>query len=281
MKVLYFDCVSGISGDMTLGALLDMDIDAQLFKAELDKLKVDGYTLIIEKKTKNGIVCTDVDVRLDGWHKEQHSSNTHHSHHVGEGHTHSHEAHCHEIHSHEIHSHEIHSHDARNLKDIETIIDNSGITRRAKDLSKEVFREIAAAEAKVHGKNIHDVHFHEVGAVDSIVDIVGTAICIDMLGVEKVFASKLHDGHGFIECQHGRIPVPVPAVMEILSGSGIPLVQTDVPTELITPTGMAIIKCLSSGFGVMPQMHIDKVGYGSGKRETGGFNALRIIMGTM
>ncbi|MDR3585191.1 MAG: nickel pincer cofactor biosynthesis protein LarC [Desulfosporosinus sp.] len=244
MKVLYFDCFSGISGDMTLAALMDLGVDELSFRRELDKLKLEGYTLVISKSIKNGITGMDVNVILTNDVEEDH-------------------------------------HHARNLRNIEALIDESDISQGVKDFSKKVFSEIAAAEAKVHDKDIYEVHFHEVGAVDSIVDIVGTAICLDLLGVDRVYASKLHDGNGFIKCQHGTIPVPVPAVMEMLSGSGIPLIQTDINTELVTPTGMGIIKCLSLGFGSMPLMSIDRVGYGMGKRETGGFNALRLVMGTM
>ncbi|HEX3032317.1 MAG TPA: LarC family nickel insertion protein, partial [Bacillota bacterium] len=190
MKVLYFDCFSGISGDMTLAALLDLGVEEGLLRAELDKLKLDGYELVVGKSIKNGITGMDVQVILT----------------PGEGH---------------------HQHHGRNLRDIEVLIDESDISQRVKDFSKKVFREIAAAEAKVHDKDIFEVHFHEVGAVDSIVDIVGTGICLDLLGVDRVFASKLYDGHGFIQCQHGTIPVPVPAVLQMLAGSGIPLVQTE------------------------------------------------------
>lgn len=265
MKVLYFDCFSGISGDMTLGALMDLGVDEQLFRKELDKLKLEGYKLLIGKSIKNGITGMDVNVILTNDEEDRHDNCQHED-------NHNHE------HGHESHSHR---HHARNLRDIETLIDEGAISQSVKDFSKKVFREIAAAEAKVHDKGIYEVHFHEVGAVDSIVDIVGTAICLELLGVDRVYASKLHDGQGFMKCQHGTIPVPVPAVMEMLSGSGIPLVQTDINTELVTPTGMGIIKCLSSGFGNMPQMSIDRVGYGMGKRETGGFNALRLVMGTV
>ena len=139
-----------------------------------------------------------------------------------------------------------------------------------KQLSKKIFGEIARAEAKVHNKPISDVHFHEVGAVDSIVDIVGAAICIDLLNVDRIYSSPLHDGTGFIECQHGKLPVPVPAVMEMLTESNIPYIVEDINTELITPTGIGIIKTIASGFGAMPPMTVDRVGYGSGKRETEG-----------
>lgn len=161
------------------------------------------------------------------------------------------------------------------------IIDWSDLTDNVKEMSKKVFREIAKAEAKVHGKPIEEVYFHEVGAVDSIVDIVGTAICLDLLGVQKIYSSPLHDGKGFIKTAHGIIPVPVPAVMEMLADSNIPLITEEVNTELVTPTGMGIIKCLASGFGNMPVMAVQGVGYGLGKRETGRLNALRVVMGTL
>jgi pyridinium-3,5-bisthiocarboxylic acid mononucleotide nickel chelatase len=294
MKVLYFDCFSGISGDMTLGALIDLGIDRDAFKRELDKLNLSGYDIVIGSKSRNGIIGIDVNVILnseyekhqeriknhDDYHREHEHSHEHgHSH----GHTHRHDHHGH-IHGHDHwDGHHSHHHDLgeRNLKSIETIIDWSDLSLKVKDFSKQVFREIAKAEARVHNKDINEVHFHEVGAIDSIVDIVGIAICLDLLGVEKVFSSPLHDGHGFIECQHGIIPVPVPAVMEMLKDSNIPLISEDINTELVTPTGMGIIKCLSSQYGVMPAMTIEKVGYGMGKRETGRFNALRVVLGTL
>lgn len=271
MKVLYFDCFSGISGDMTLGALLDIGVDEKLFREELEKLNLEGYELVVSKKSKNGIFGTDVKVILTGEKAPTHE----HIHDSEHRHEHGHGQHQHS-HGHDEHQH---GHGERNLRDIEKLIDESGIKPAAKEFSKTVFREIAGAEARVHNKDISEVHFHEVGAVDSIVDIVGVAICLDMLGVEKVVSSVLHDGHGFIKCQHGTIPVPVPAVMEMLAGSNIPLVRTDISTELITPTGMGIIKCISSGFGSMPIMAVKKIGYGMGKRDTGGFNALRVVIG--
>lgn len=273
MKVLYLDCFSGISGDMTLGALMDLGIDETLFRRELAKLGALGYRLLIDKKVKNGITGTDVTVILD--EEEYHSHGQEHH----KGHEHHHEHQHHHEHGHERDVDE-HSHHARGLREIEELIDLSDLKQSIKDTSKKIFRVIAAAEAKVHNKDISEVHFHEVGAVDSIVDIVGTAICLDLLGVQRVYSSQLHDGKGFIECQHGIIPVPVPAVMEMLSGSGIPFVQDDIETELITPTGMGIVKCLSAEFGNMPAMIIDRIGYGFGKREIGRLNALRAVLGT-
>jgi len=275
MKALYFDCFSGISGDMTLGALLDLGVDRELFESELKKLKLNGYDIIIEKKSCNGIWGTNVQVVLNDHCKD-----------MGEGtgcvgeHKHLNEYSA-EVGGH-VHGHiEQHSHSERNLRGIELMIESSGLKQGVKDFSKKVFREIARAEAKVHNKCMDEIHFHEIGAVDSIIDIVGAAICVDLLGVDKVFSSPLHDGHGFIDCKHGIIPVPVPAVMEMLGNSGIPLISEDVNTELVTPTGMGLIKCLADSFGNMPAMIIDRVGYGMGKRHTGRLNALRITMGSL
>lgn len=271
MKVLYFDCFSGISGDMTLGALLDLGIDIEQFKNELYKLNIDEFDIIISNKVRNGIVGTDVEVRLHEEHEHTHNAHNH-------MHRENHKG-CHTEAHHS--SGETHSHHARNLYDIESLIDASDLKSNVKEFSKKVFREIAAAEAKVHNKNINEVHFHEVGAVDSIADIVGVAICIDLIGAEQFFSSYIHDGSGFIECQHGIIPVPVPAVVEMLKGSNIPLISEDVETELVTPTGCGLIKCLASKYGKMPAMTIEKIGYGIGKRNTGRFNALRVFMGTL
>jgi len=291
MRILYFDCFSGISGDMTIGALLDLGIDRGLFLHELSKLGLEGYRIEITDKTVNGIKGTDVNVVLeDSAAEHEHGYERQHEHEHGYGsttdHNHDHNHHNHEQnHSHD-HGHNydhehvhVHSHGERGLAEIEQILDNSSLSDKVKAFSKKVFREIAAAEAKVHNKPIDEVHFHEVGAIDSIVDIAGTAICLELLGVEKVYCSELHDGKGFIECRHGLIPVPVPAVMEMLAGSGIPLVPEDVETELVTPTGMGLIKTLASGFGARPAMTVLKTGYGFGKRYTGKFNALRVILG--
>ncbi len=301
MRVLYFDCFSGISGDMTLGALLDLGLDSEAFLKELDKLNVDGYSIEIKKVVKNGISGTDVNVILESELQEEE-----HGHDHAHGHEHSHDGHDHQQehmheHSHEhIHDHgHIHEHNGghdhdhvnghshshsqqeRNLADIENIINASTLKPAVKAMSTRIFREIARAEAKVHGKDISEVHFHEVGAIDSIVDIIGACICIDMLGVERIYASELHEGKGFVKCAHGLLPVPVPAVLEMLSNSRIPLISEDVPFELVTPTGIGILKMTCSSFGKMPPISIEKTGYGMGKRETGRFNALRAVVGSL
>ncbi len=293
MRVLYFDCFSGISGDMTLGALLDLGLDKNAFLQELEKLKVDGYSIEIKKVVKNGITGTDVNVILhqeeDRVQEGEHHSHDHsheQSHEHSHGHSHDHDSPHEHDHNHDHnhdHSHDqLHSHShERNLSDIEDIIMSSSLKPGVKAMSTKIFREIARAEAKVHGKDISEVHFHEVGAVDSIVDIVGSCICIDMLGVERIYASELHEGKGFVKCAHGLLPVPVPAVMEMLCNSRIPLITEDVPFELVTPTGIGILKMTCSSFGKMPPMSIEKSGYGMGKRNTGRFNALRAVVGTI
>jgi uncharacterized protein (TIGR00299 family) protein len=245
MKTLYFDCFSGISGDMTVGALLDLGIPHDAFRSEMDKLNLHGLSFGIERKTVHGITGTDFSVHE---HSHDHGQHNHH-------------------------------HEHRHLKDILKIIDESGISGKAKAMSKKIFLELATAEARVHGADIDSIHFHEVGAIDSIADIIGAAVCIDLLGVDNVQSSALHDGKGWIDCAHGKIPVPVPAVMEMLKGSGIPLIQEDVGTELVTPTGMALVKSTASSFGEIPRMKIDRVGYGFGKRDTGRLNALRVLLG--
>ncbi len=271
MKALYFDCFSGISGDMTLGALIDLGIDKDLFISELNKLNMSGYDIVIEKKVKNNIVGTDVKVIINEEYEDLVERMTREGHFTGEYITHSgNDKGLHEKHQPE-----------RNLCSIEALIDASSLKQSVKDFSKKVFREIARAEAKVHNKDMNEIHFHEVGAIDSIIDIVGTAICIDLLGVRAVFSSPLHDGQGFIECAHGVLPVPVPAVLELLANTQIPIIIEKVNTELITPTGAGLIKCLTRNFGSMPVMIINKVGYGMGKRETGSLNALRIVMGDL
>jgi len=165
------------------------------------------------------------------------------------------------------------------MRDIRELIEASHISPRAKSLSLDIFTEIARAEGKVHGKTPDEVHFHEVGAVDSIVDIVGTAICLDQLNVDHVYCSPIHEGRGFIRCQHGMLPVPVPAVTEMLADSRLSMITGDVEGELVTPTGFGILKATAEQCGPMPSMQVEKVGYGFGKRDTGMLNALRVFMG--
>lgn len=287
MKALYFDCFAGISGDMTLGALLDLGIDKEVFISELKKLNVDGFEIKFDRVSKNGIGALDVEVVLEqGQHIHDEHNYVHKEHnHEHRKHSHIHESHDHN-HSHENHGHGHtnqldHSHVHRNLTDVYKIIEESGITEKAKKLAKAIFMRVAVAEAKVHSKPLEEVHFHEVGAIDSIVDIVGTAICIDILNIDKIYSSVVNDGYGFTTCQHGMIPVPVPATAEIFSNSNVISKQIDIEMELVTPTGAAIIAELPESYGKMPQMHILKIGCGAGKKSSKIPNMLRVYLGEM
>lgn len=241
-KILYFDCFSGISGDMTIGALLDLGIDQKQFLEKLNRIGIGGFRVEITKKKVNNISATDFDVIIE---KSPSEAIRHFPH--------------------------------RKLSDIVKIIKNSGLEDNAKSLGQEIFELIAVAEAKIHHKSIEEIHFHEVGAIDSIVDILGTSICISMLGVDRIIASPLHLGSGFVKCAHGVLPVPAPATSEILKG--VPVYATGVEGELVTPTGAAIIKSLAAEFKPMPPMQIEKIGYGTGKRLYEIPNALRVFLG--
>jgi uncharacterized protein (TIGR00299 family) protein len=255
MKILYFDCFSGISGDMTLSALIDLGVDKELLIQELEKLNISGWKLALSNEQKHGIVAKHVEVILEEEEQE------HHPHHHGTEHHHPH-----------VH---------RNMADIASIIDESRISEKAKNLAKRIFMRLALAEAKVHGTTPEKVHFHEVGAVDSIIDIVGTAICLDILSPDAVYASVLHDGYGFVKCQHGTIPVPVPAVTEVLAARGVSFKQLDIEGEMMTPTGAAIIAELAESFGPLPEMKITRTGYGAGKKDFSIPNVLRVISGEL
>jgi uncharacterized protein (TIGR00299 family) protein len=250
---------------MCLGALIDLGLDASEVIGELNKLGVKGYDIEIKKTNKYSISGTDVKVSLnrtdDSVHKNS-EENDQKPQYQENAHNHRHDE------------------KERSLADIRNIIQASGISKKAKDLSIAIFTEIAEAEAAVHGKSVEEVHFHEVGAIDSIIDIVGTAICIDMLKVDKIYCSPVHEGKGFVNCRHGRLPVPAPAVLKMLEGSGIPIITEDIEAELVTPTGFGILKTVSESSSKMPEMLVECVGYGFGKTETGRLNALRVIMGS-
>jgi len=290
MNILYMDCFSGISGNMTIGAFLDLGVDEKMLLDELNKLHVDDYKINISKKIKNGIEGTYFDVILED--EEEHCDSDEHVHQHGHDHEqehmhehdhpHPHEHHHDHEHSHEHHEHEHahhHSHEHRNLYDVEKIIDDSELSERVKILSKEIFGFVAQAEAKVHGKTIDEIHFHEVGAIDSIVDIIGTAICVESLKIDKIVVSKLHVGTGFVRCQHGLMPVPAPATLEIIKNGKIPVYCKDIVGELVTPTGAAIVAALADEFGTQPDMEIEKIGYGSGYKDFEIPNMLRLILG--
>jgi pyridinium-3,5-bisthiocarboxylic acid mononucleotide nickel chelatase len=281
-RILYLDCASGISGDMTIGMLLDLGLDKDKFIEELNKLNLSEYELKIEKGQKNGITGTNFNVILEESHTHHSEDNGEHPHEHEHEHNHEH-SHDHEhnhdhTHSHEHnhgHSHN-HEHCHRGINEIFKIIDSSDLNEEVKSLSKKMFMEVAKAEAKVHNEDIDKVHFHEVGAVDSIVDIVGTAILIDMLKVDKIISSPIHIGTGFVKCQHGKIPVPAPATLEILKG--IPVYSKGIRNELVTPTGAAIAKVLVDEFKYIEDMIIDEIGYGLGDRDLEIANLLRGVI---
>ena len=256
MKILYFDCSSGISGNMTIGALLEIVDDEKYLLNELKKLNIDGYEIKISKKVKNGITGTHVDVLLE--HEDYHK---------------------HKEHNHE--NEHTHHHEHRNLSDVNKIIDNSTLNAEVKKLAKKIFLRVAKAESKVHNKPLEEVHFHEVGAIDSIIDIVGTAILINKINPDKIVSSTVNDGYGFIECAHGKMAVPVPATSEIFSNSNVKFRQIEIDTELVTPTGAAIIAELVTEFMPLPEMRIEKIGWGSGSKDLQIPNVLKVYYGSI
>ena len=276
MKTLYFDCSSGISGNMSLGALLEIVGDYNYLLDEIKKLNIDGYKIEITKKEKNGINGTHVNVIVDG--KDEYG----HINHIEE-HGHEHELeHLHEHedrHEHHHHEEEHHHHEHRNLADVNKIIDESNLGEKTKDLAKRIFFRVAKAESKVHNKSLDEIHFHEVGAIDSIIDIVGTAILINKINPDKIIASIVNDGYGFIECAHGTMSVPVPATSEIFASSKVKFRQIDIDTELVTPTGAAIIAELAESFIPLPEMEINKIGWGCGTKDLKIPNVLKVYYG--
>jgi uncharacterized protein (TIGR00299 family) protein len=237
MTIAYFDCFSGVSGDMTLGALVDAGVPLEALRLELAKLGLAGWSLASDRVLRSGLSATKVDVLLD--RREQ---------------------------------------PARRLDDIRAIIDSSALAPEIKRKSLAVFTRLAEVEATVHGTTTDKVHFHEVGAVDAMVDIVGSVIGLDLLGITEIIASPINVGSGTVHTAHGRLPVPAPATVELLRG--VPLYSTSIAFELTTPTGAAIITTLASSFGPLPQMTVDRVAHGAGSRELPGLpNVLRLFLG--
>jgi len=249
-RMLFLEGESGISGDMTVGALLDLGANAGKLDAVLKSLRLEGFDYEITRKASHGIEGCDFDVIL------------HHEH----GHHHDHE-----------HHHE-HHHEHRNLSDVYAVIDRGTMTDRARELAKKIFLIVAEAESKAHGKPVGEVHFHEVGAIDSIVDIVAAAVLIDDLGITGCIVTGLTEGHGTVHCQHGDLPVPVPAVLNIASAYAIPLRASEVSGEMVTPTGIAIAAALRTAKELPPQYTVAKVGIGLGKRDFGHANILRALL---
>lgn len=232
-NTLYLECYSGISGDMTVGALLDLGADRKVLEEQLGSLPIDGFRIEIGRVQKSGLDACDFRVLLDQEHENHDHDNAYlYGHRHEDSHAHSCEGHMHEGHMHHGHGEHphahgcAHTHEHRGLPEITSIIQNSGITERAKIIATNIFTVLAEAEAKAHGKAIEEVHFHEVGAVDSIVDIAAVSICLDNLNITEVIVPELYEGRGTVRCQHGIIPVPVPAVVNIVGRHGIALHMT-------------------------------------------------------
>ncbi|MBE6033074.1 MAG: nickel pincer cofactor biosynthesis protein LarC [Clostridiales bacterium] len=276
-KILYLECYSGISGDMTVGALLDLGADQKVLESTLESLNLEGYHLHFGRTKKCGIDAYDFDVYLEEDHSHEHKDHEHFGH--EQHHHHDHEHHQHEHGHHHQHGHENHhQHEHRNISDIYTIIDTMKASEKVKALSRKIFDIVAEAEVKAHGISKEEVHFHEVGAIDSIVDILSVAICMENLGIDQVILSPLYEGHGFVSCQHGSIPVPVPATANIAAQYALKLKITHNEGEMVTPTGAAIAAALNSG-GKLPENYIiKKIGIGAGKKEFRNANILRAMI---
>ena len=310
MRIAYIECFSGISGDMFLGALVDAGVPPELLVRTVEALGVDAR-LEISRVDRSGISATKVDViaagekelpREEFWAKKalspqhsalspetsspvKHSHDHGHEHSHGDEHSHSLEhAHDHghdHSHSHEHHQHEPqheHQHEHRGLKEIRAIINKAAITQTAKDRAIRIFEALGAAEAKVHNSDIENIHFHEVGAIDAIVDIVCAAVGAEALGVDEFVCSPLNVGGGTVVCAHGTFPIPAPATLELLKNA--PVYSGEIQKELVTPTGAAIVSVLASRFVTFPRMKPEKTGYGAGSRNFQGHpNVVRLTLG--
>ena len=310
MSTLFLEPFSGLSGDMLNALLLDLGADRKHLEEALKTISLDGYHLHVDRIAKSSIWGTDFDVHMehgekdhgiagdfDHHHHEHDHHHEHEHHHHEHAHSHTHEEHTHahthmhehshdhhheHDHTHDGHTHEhthIHHHhhgDVRGLKEIETIILSSGVSDFVKEKSLEVFRDIAQAEANVHQMPVEEIHFHEVGATDSIIDIMSFFILWETLDIDAVYSTAVTEGSGTITVAHGVMPVPVPAVMQLRLQTAIPFSQDfDIHTELVTPTGLALFKAIHPVFAQPSNLTATKVGYGFGKRDTGKFNALR------
>jgi uncharacterized protein (TIGR00299 family) protein len=239
MSFAYFDCFTGISGDMILGALIDLGVPGDFIVENVRSMPLDAFQLEISTASRMAIHGQHVKVVVEDSNKQ-----------------------------------------SRDYGDIKSLIQNGPLSDKVKGLSLKVFERLAGVEASIHNCSKESVHFHEVGGVDAIVDIVGAALGLEWLGIDKVFASEIPVGRGFVDCQHGTLPVPAPATLALLDG--VPVYGTGVPHELVTPTGAAIITCLAEQFGPMPKMLIGKIGYGVGTRDLEERpNLLRVILGEL
>ncbi len=260
MKIAYFDCFSGASGNMILGALVDVGLDVAQLEAELAKLHLHEYQLRFEKRSKHAITATHLEVEV---HEPTH-------HHSRDDHDHAHPHGSSEEHTHAHHRH---------LSDILALLDSSGLEEGVKKKARQIFVRLAEAEARIHNTRTEEVHLHEVSGVDSIVDIVGSVIGLHLLGIEEIHTSPIALGTGFVRCAHGMMPLPAPGTLELLKE--VPVRPTDIRNELTTPTGAAILSTLTQEFGPMPEMIVESAGYGAGSRDLKERpNLLRVCIGT-
>lgn len=260
-KTLYLECSSGISGDMTVAALLDLGADRRTLEEALKSLPIQGFKINISRVLKSELDACDFEVVLDAVH-ENHDHDMKYLHDDHYDHDHEH----HQEHQNSQEHHTMHSHEHRSLSEILEIIDHSGLTIHAKEIASHIFSILADAESKAHGVNVEQVHFHEVGAVDSVVDIISAAVCIDNLAITDVIVPELYEGKGFIRCQHGMLPIPVPAVLNIAAKSGLNLHIMDWEGEFVTPTGAAIVAAIKTSDKLPEHFSIQKIGIGAGKR---------------
>src|SRR5579871_2371149 len=291
MRIAYLECFSGISGDMFLGALVDAGVSPQLLQETVAALGV-GAKLEVSRVMRSGISATKVDVWVDGekdmpreefWaDRDQHAhphAHSHHDHHEHHEHSHSHGGESSRAGAPAPHVHESHEHShGRGLTEIREIIGKAGISETAKKTAIAIFEALGAAEAKIHATSVEKVHFHEVGAVDAMVDIVCAAVGAEALGVDEIICSPLNVGGGTVKCAHGTLPVPAPATVELLKDA--PVYSSGLQAELVTPTGAAIVKTLAARFAAFPEMKIEKAGYGAGSRDFSGHpNVVRLTVG--
>ena len=305
MKALFVEPFAGISGNMLLGALLDAGVSFAYLKEEFAKLRLGDYELVHKSVNKSGIQAQYFNVVLpeEHVHRHDHEHEHHHDHEHEHDHDHEHdhawmhahgiahshdhehvhEEHCghhyHHDHEHDHENEHHHHHEHRNLHDIEEILDHSQLGADVIAKAKEVFLAIAKAEAKVHGSTVEEIHFHEVGAIDTIIDVVGNILALQYLGIEKVFTAPVNTGFGFVECAHGQMPVPAPATAELLQG--IPNYRGAVDKEMTTPTGAALLKVLAVPVQEVPDGFTgETIGYGAGTRDVAIPNVLRVNVGT-
>lgn len=269
MNSLYLECNAGISGDMTVAALLDLGADEKVLRDVLDSVPADGFSIAISRVKKAGVDCCDFNVVLDKEH-ENHDHDMAYLH--GDGtvyaennHDHTEHSHDHSDHDHAEHTHH-HHHEHRGLPEIREIMNHTQMTENARSLALKIFEILAKAEAKAHATDIDHVHFHEVGAIDSIVDIIAVAVCIDNLGINKVYVPKLCEGMGTVRCQHGILSIPVPATANIMEAYQLPIEIMHVQGEFVTPTGAAIVAALKTDTRLPGRFCIKKIGLGAGKR---------------